>query len=274
MVARVLAKHPAVELIFQPFNSTNVRRRMYQVWDDGVALPEDAAFLQGLAENRLDEGYIVSHWHARHSTVRAFVPGHLHVVKTTLNHLTARWMARRFPGLAMWALWRDPLAILSSVLRNGFFQEWYGDAAVDALSETAAAHPAEFGAYAELRPDPGSDAQKTAYLIGARSYFLFRHVAPEHVVRYERVLADPNAELGRVLRAAGQPPFDFTPFVHTDYNVIGRPLGEGARGAAVPAVPGVADDAQRAAVEALFAPLRELGKARLGIGGPADGGAA
>lgn len=267
MISRVLAHHPRIELIFQPFNSTNVRRRMYEVWDDGTATPGDIGFLEGLAEGRLETGYIASHWHARHSSTEAFVAGHLHVVKTTLNHLTARWMSERFPGLPMWGIWRDPVAILSSILRNGFFEEWYGDEAVRQLVATAAAHPDEFGPYASLRPSPDSGIQKTAYLIGARSWFLFRHVRAENVIVYERVRDDVNAALGCFTERFGLEPFDFSSFVQRDYNVVGQPLQEGRP---APSGHGIEQDT----VRALFEPLLELAETRLGIEAPpGDSGA-
>lgn len=266
MISRMLAEHPEIELIFQPFNSTNIRRRMYEMWDDGTAEPQDIRFLDGMRRGRLAEDYIVSHWHANFSSTRVMVPGHLHVVKTTLNHLTARWMRERFSEIGMWAIWRDPLAILSSVLRNGFFADWYGEGAVHAMAVTAREHPTEFGAYSELAPDLRSDWQKTAYLIGARSYFLFRHVAPEDILVYERVRSDPSAELGRLVERFDLAPFDFSGLVRRDYNVVGEGFREGR---AAPTLP----PEDREPVRELLAPLTELARARLGIGfrGEMDG---
>ena len=43
-IARVLSKHPDIELIFQPFNSGNIRRIMYQIMSEQNAKEEDYRF--------------------------------------------------------------------------------------------------------------------------------------------------------------------------------------------------------------------------------------
>jgi hypothetical protein len=69
-----------------------------------------------------------------------------------------------------------------------------------------------------------TDAEKMAVLIAARTRALLRSVPPERVVCYERVVEDPNRELGAVVSRFGKAPFDFARHRSDDYNVIGKPF--------------------------------------------------
>jgi hypothetical protein len=226
-ISKVLAAHPQIELIFHPFNSGSIRRKMYQVMTDEIASDEDARFFAELEQGRFWRDYVVSPWFEKHSTVLDFVPGRLHVLKTTLNHLTIRWIRERFPAIEFWGIWRDPFDILASLVRNEFYGQWY----LDALPQLAVTvrESGDFSPrFGECLESIGeSEVKALAFLIAARSYFFFNYLEPEKLINYEVFKTDPNAELNKITRHFGLAGHSFEGESDKDHNVIGLGFEKG-----------------------------------------------
>lgn len=121
-ISRILAKHPDIELIFRPFNSGPVRKKMYSIWDKSTPTEIDNSFFKKLEEGILDADYFVSGWHEKFSTVEnSFKENKLHVIITNINHFTVEWVSKYYPKIEQWAIWRDPIMILNSCVKNEFY---------------------------------------------------------------------------------------------------------------------------------------------------------
>ena len=256
-ICRTLSQHPEIELIFQPFNSGPIRRKMYQILSDDNATREDHAFFTALTQGRLDSDYIESDWHKKYSTTREIIEGRLHIVKTTLNHLTVEWMQQYYPTLEMWGIWRDPMAILASIERNRFGEKWYSGA-VEEIAPTIEKHAELKKVFGELIEDIDSECQATAFLIATRSYYFFSHLDADKCVRYEGFARQPNIELGRVGSHYDLASFDFSRFSDIDWNILGKSFQKGAEYSELIAGEDLAY-AQR-----VFDPLRELYNRKFG----------
>ena len=259
-ISRVLTVHPQIELMLQPFNSGSIRRKMYQVMTDEIASAEDVRFFSELEQGRFWRDYVVSPWFEKHSTALDFVPGHLHVLKTTLNHLTIRWVRERFPGVEFWGIWRDPFDILASLVRNEFYGQWYLDA-LPQLAETVRESGEFPSLFAEwLEEIGGNEIRALAFLIAARSYFFFNYLEPEKLINYEIFKTDPNAELNKITRHFGLAEHSFEAESDKDHNVIGLGFEKGKSHRHL------IGEADREFAAAVFAPLFEVMERRFGTG--------
>lgn len=223
MVAKMLARHPRVNLLFQPFNGTEVHRAQWEVWTPERRAPATETFLQGLLEGRLDASYIASDWFEKHSTSLDVDPARLNLVKDTKLHLKVDWLARRFPEIELFGLWRDPRAIVASLVRNGFHESWYGESAF----REAARLVEERDELAKLRPfreTCTSAVRRAAIVVAVRNDHLFRRFDRSRRLDYETVLADPDGCLNRFGARLGLGPFRYAPALREDHNVAGRPF--------------------------------------------------
>lgn len=248
-IVRTLAQHPDIEIFMQPFNSGPIRRRMNEIWDERVADAADIRFFRGLEARRIERDYIVSHWFERDSTTTEFLPGRLHVIKTTINHLAVRWIRDSFPALDQWAIWREPHDILASLIRNGFDEAWYSQA-FDELLPTVRADSwleARFGRLIDGAVHPHA---RMAFVIAVRNAFLMRHTEPDRILRFEDFLHLGPGCLKVFSAHYGLRPFDFS--VAGDLNIVGKAYEPGASHVAA------IDPAARDAIEAIFAPLKAV----------------
>lgn len=250
-IARVLATHPDIEIIMHPFNGGSIREKLYQVMDSSNASPEDVDFFSKLENGVLERSYIKSQWHEKHSSVPDFVPGKLHLIKTTQNHLTISWVRSNFPLIENWGVWRKPLHILASLIRNNFHTLWYADAATE-LKKTVGSNTlldSIFGKYSDMLTNP---VREMAYVIAARSWFFFYHLEPGKVIDYQEFSCDPETALSPVLRYFGLPPFDFDSAGNEDLNITGKEYKPGASHL------DCISPADHAFCEGLFQPLYQL----------------
>ena len=259
-IVKTFATHPQVEIIFQPFNSGSIRRKMYQVMTDEIASAEDVRFFADLEQGRFWRKYVVSPWFEKHSTVLDFVPGRLHVLKTTLNHLTIRWIRERFDGIEFWGIWRDPRDILASLVRNDFFGKWYPDA-LPQLAETmreSTEFPPEFAHH--MARVENNEIRTLAFLIAVRSYFFFKHLEREKLINYENFKAEPNFELNKLIGYFGLATFSFDGDSGKDHNVIGLGYEQGKSHRHL------IGEEDSAFAEKIFTPLFALMERRFGTG--------
>ena len=219
-ISRTLGQHPQVELLFQPFNSGSIRRKMYQILDDEIASANDYKFFEGLAQGDLYEDYIKSQWHFKYSTTRELLPGRLHLIKTTINHFTAEWQQKHFPSIPLWGIWREPENILRSILRNNFTEQWY-EGAIDEIKPMLSQRRF-LNVYNDFLPNLNSAENITAFLIAVRSHYFFYNIPVERILKYESFVDSPNRELSKVCLAFGLQQFDFDIFAKKDLNVIGK----------------------------------------------------
>lgn len=226
-LVKTLASHPEIEIIFQPFNSGSIRRKMYQVLSDRIASPEDIRFFTALEQGRLWREYIISPWHEKHSTTQVFIPGKLHVLKTTINHLTIRWIHERFPGIEFWGIWRDPFDILASLVRNDFYGQWYADALplVDKTLQDNTDFPSVFRDL--LNGIVNNEIRALAFLIAVRSYFFFKYLDPQKLINYEVFKSNPNSELNKLTDYFDLEEGAFSSESDKDHNVIGHKYEKG-----------------------------------------------
>ncbi|MFT5227539.1 MAG: hypothetical protein ACI9EV_000675 [Urechidicola sp.] len=183
-IARAISSSNDVELFMQPFNSGSIRERMYEIWNADMAEESDVSFFQGLENSSIDLDYIKSHWFAEHSTTQKYIPGQLHLIKTTLNHFTTAWVKEQFPGIDTWGIWRDPMEVLISLERNNFINKWYGQAVTE-ITPTVENH----SLFCEFRPflkNIDSEIKEAAFLIAVRSFYLFCHLEENRIIEYSR----------------------------------------------------------------------------------------
>ena len=193
-ISKVLATHPEIELFMQPFNSGPVRKKMNVIWDEATATAVDVEFFRGLERGEIIPSYIKSHWFEKHSTAQAFVPGKIHIIKTTINHLLIDWTQRNFPGIDHWVIWRNPMDILASMVRNDVIDAWYGEALTE-LTPTIHGQQAldqRFGQFISRVDHPHSRA---ALIISVRTWCLFSMANPLRVIDYESFRKDNHAGL-------------------------------------------------------------------------------
>ncbi len=255
-ICRILGHHPKIELIFQPFNSGPIRRTMYQIMSNAIATPQDHAFFAALADDRLNGDYIVSEWHKQYSTVQEFQNDRLHVLKTTLNHFTIQWLKRHYPAVQMWGIWRDPLQVLASIERNRFAEKWYSDA-LDEILPTVAKQPLLRNLFGDFIGRINDECRATAFLIAVRSYYFFAHLDSDKCISYERFVAQPNSELGRICDYFHLPSFDFEQFANVNWNVSGKPFEKGVEHS-----PSVLDGDNLQFSLDIFEPLLDLYRSR------------
>jgi hypothetical protein len=215
----MLARHRDIDLFMQPFNGGSVREKMYQIWDDELASEEDVGFFFGLEKGQLNREYIKSHWFDKYSTTKEFIPGQLHVVKTTLNHFLVDWCQQRFPMIHQWAIWRNPWAILSSLIRNDLISAWYDDALIQ-VQETVSSNEILRPIFGRFNLVNDHAFIKAAYLIAVRSYYLFYFIDPAKVIYYNRFREDPNKELSSFLDFYGLERIEFD--LNEDLNIVGE----------------------------------------------------
>lgn len=227
-IARVLSEHPGIELIVQPFNGGSIRRKLYQVLNDNNTNDADQRFFAELEDGRLDTSYIESDWHANHSTVPQFVANKLHLIKTTQNHLTAKWVSDRFPKIEQWGIWREPMDILASLVRNDFHTAWYSDG-FKQLAQTVSSNNELRAVFEHLAPHATNEVSRMAFIIAVRTWFYFRHIDPAKVIIYERFLDDRAAELARVTNHFRLEDIQFSQDKSADLNLVGKSYQLGAR---------------------------------------------
>lgn len=221
---------------------------MYQILSSDNASREDYEFFDGLRSGKIEESYIQSEWYYKYSTMRSIVPGKLHVVKTTINHFTAEWQLENFPEIPLWGIWREPEAILNSILRNNFTDQWYSDA-LESLKPTLELRD-YLRDYREFLPELNDSESLTAFFIAVRSHYFFKHLPAEQILRYESFVASPSHELGRLCDAFDLKTADFDEFSKRDLNIIGKEYD--------PKKKKENELRKSEFVKAIFAPLRQM----------------
>jgi hypothetical protein len=223
-ISRTIASHLETELIMQPFNSGFIRREMYKVLDEEDKCSEVFRFFSDLEKNRLNNELIKSHWHFEHSSTLEFVPGKLHVIKTTINHLAQRWMKHNFPSIDVWGIWREPIDVVASIIRNGFYGEWYVNGIAEILPTI---EKEEFlrEVYWSFTDELNSEVKKTAFLLAVRSHFFMKYLDADKLLVYEEFRNNPSY-LNMFTNHYGLAAKSFEESAKKDLNIIGQLMAE------------------------------------------------
>lgn len=218
-ISQSLARLAKVELFMQPFNSGPVRQKMYEIWDGKVADDADVNFFKGLEKGVLHKEYIKSHWFHKHSSVQEFHPNKLHLIKTTINHFLIDWAQSEFPLIDQWAIWRNPMDILTSLIRNDFIGQWYTDG-VSSITPAVEGHALLREHYYRFIGQLNHLHLQAAFLIAVRSHYLFSYVQKDKVIVYEKFKKDNAQGLRHFVDYYGLEPN----LSHdtTDKNIIGK----------------------------------------------------
>lgn len=219
-ISKTLANHPDIELIMQPFNSGFMRKGMYRAIEKGEYLQEAEMFFSELVENKLPNEQIVSHWHKKHSTTQKYVPGNLHLVKTTINHFAQRYMNQAFPEIDVWGIWRDPFDIIHSIKKNDFQNAWYSEA-LEELEPTVTEELVLRKPFLNFFSEDLSEDQELALLFAIRSYFFFYYLDAGKLIRYDRFKKNANEAFQKFTNDYGLKNFDFSKESAQDLNIIG-----------------------------------------------------
>ena len=227
-ISRTIATHPDIEIIMQPFNSGSIRQKLYQVIDDDNATDADYDFFKKLEKGILEPSYIKSEWHQKHSSTKSFKDEKLHLIKTTQNHFTIDWVKQHFPEIEHWGIWRDPVDILASLVRNNFHIKWYSGA-VNELVETVRRHEVlnvEFSSFIDQLTNP---IREMAFIIAVRSWFYFRRLDSNKIIYYSTFVQDHNEALVDLIEYFELSSFDFDMQEKGDLNIIGKKYNSGSR---------------------------------------------
>jgi len=220
MIARVLSLHPEVNLIFQPFNSTEVSKTQWQRWQVNEQHPLTAQFIEHLLKGEIDHDYIQSDWFKNYSSSQQVQPK-LNLIKDTKFHFKIDWLQHHFPAVSVYGIWRQPEEILHSLVRNGFHKTWY-DYLTPEMLNCAVASYENLSPYAPLLEKNLEDYEVIAIGIALRTEILLLSVVPKNWLVYEDVITHPNLILNQFLRRFNLPSFDFSSAMQEDFNVAGK----------------------------------------------------
>ena len=254
-ISRTLASHHEIELIMQPFNSGFIKERMYEVFSEQDEESEAHRFFKALENNRLENDIIKSHWHLKYSTTHQFIPGKLHLIKTTINHFAQRWMKDCFPSIDVWGIWREPKDIVSSIIRNGFFGQWYSNG-INQIATTLEEVPFLRDHYLTFAKELETDVQKTAFLIAVRTHFFLEYLDSDKLLVYEDFKNDPS-HLTKFKNFYGQESLNFKEIAKIDLNITGHSMlkNTGYKFSAI----------ELDFMEKIFVPIRKLKAQKFGI---------
>ena len=222
-IGGLLSRHPRINYFFQPFSGTEVHRSQYEVWDENTEAPVDEGFIERLQRGRIDWDYLASDWFKRYSQYAFPACGRAGLIKETKLHTKVRWLKQRFPEIPVYGIWRDPRAVLCSLVRNGFHEKWYGASALENTRRLIATEDSLSG----FRPfcDERIDAvQSMALVMAVRSELFAENMDPDKWIIYEQVLDNPDYYLNRFCRKIGLTEYSFSEYSRQNYNASGLPF--------------------------------------------------
>ncbi|MBK8486671.1 MAG: sulfotransferase [Bacteroidetes bacterium] len=219
-ISKVLAYHPQIELIMQPFNSGFVREVMNFEYKERDNSKDSFLFFDSLRNNMLRNDLIKSHWYFEYSTTTVYKENQLHLIKTTINHLFQKWMKLNFPDIEVWGIWRDPKKIVNSIFRNDFYNKWYQNA-VDEIAFTVANCEILKDHFTPFINSLNSDVRKMSFLIAVRTYYFLYYLDSDKLLNYETFVSSYNY-LNKFTNAYSLTDFNFNECADIDYNIVGK----------------------------------------------------
>jgi len=219
-IGGMLARHPQVNYFFQPFSSTDIHRAQYEIWGDEDGSPAAESFLRSMREGRIERDFIASDWFDRFSEYDLEDNRGIGIIKETKLHTKIDWLRRTLQGIEIYGIWREPVAVLCSLLRNGFHRKWYGSPAFEKTCSLIRQDERLF-MYKQFMNESLGEEARMALIIAVRTQLMISGLGPDKWLVYERVLSDPDDELNRFCRNFGLNEFGFSSRRHKDFNVIG-----------------------------------------------------
>lgn len=215
-VARLLARHPEVEVFARPDAGNLLERTRWTRWAPDQAVPALFGFLAEMLVGVLDPGFAGSDAFVARSTSLEVVPGRLHVLETTALELKVGWLTACFPDVPVHAVIGEPRATLAAVLGDDA-ERRRAVAAFDAMTRFVMRDAAIGEPLRRAALDARGDEARAAAVLAVRTRALLDAVPPERVLRVAEVAADPDRVLGELVvrygRSAG---FGFARFVADD----------------------------------------------------------
>lgn len=220
--AKLLAKHPKIECLFQPFNGSIFRREMYKVWDKDFESLDGKELFDAVLNGNFNDGTIKSHWFFKHSTCTNLSKDKLHLIKTTNLHFKIKWILNNYPNVETWALIRNPLGILASLVRNGQHEAWYGGSTFNEILNVYKQLDFYDEKIYHKMMETSDSVEQMAYIISILNTKMLKDTPEKHVLKYENLLENANTEFSKLLVGENIPGFDFSLFVGEDFNIIGK----------------------------------------------------
>jgi len=221
MISRVLAQHPKVNLLFHPFNSTEVTQTQWEYWQPKENHQDTFQFQKKMTEGILDKEYIKSDWFFNYSKSPEIKPDELNLIKDTKFHFKIDWLQENFPEIEVFGIWRDPRDILCSLVRNDFHRLWYANLNVELLRRICST----IQPLAKYNPLTGNSLQQyeaMALGIAMRTEMLMARIKKRNWLVYEEIIAEPDVHLNEFTARFGLSRFDFKDLINKDYNVVGE----------------------------------------------------
>ncbi len=223
MISKLLAQNPDINLIFQPFNSSELTRKQWEIWDPSFRDTQWLNFFSSLEKGILNDELIQSQWFYNHSSSLNLKPDQVNLIKDTKLHFKAGWLRENFPDLTLYGIWRDPRAILRSLVRNDFHKNWYGHLTSEKIDELLR----NYELFQDFKPWIGkerSQIENMALGVAIRTYYLKNYLPGENWVDFNQIIKDPNGYLEGLTNQWGVRSFDYEPYLTNDYNIAGKPF--------------------------------------------------
>lgn len=219
-IIKTLAQHPQIEYLMNPFNGGSIRKKTNFILTSNNTTQEDFSFFKNLENETLYTDYIKSGWFNTHSTTTKFIKGHLHILKTTLNHFTVEWLNHNFPKIETWGIWRNPYDILASIIRNNFHKDWY-IGFKDEIISTVLKNNQLKEEYGTFIHQIDSDVRTTAFLLSVKNYYFFKNINHYKIFSYENFIENPNKAVEYFMRYFRLDDFVFK-VNNSDLNIVGK----------------------------------------------------
>ncbi|HXH18243.1 MAG TPA: sulfotransferase [Chitinophagales bacterium] len=221
MIARMLAHHPQINLLFHPFNSTEVTHTQWRYWEPEEKHNATARFLRKMTEGVLDKSYIKSDWFYNYSKTLEIQPDGLNLIKDTKFHFKIEWLRKNFPQIEVFGIWRNPRDILCSLLRNDFHRTWYSHLNIELLMSICSGIK-RLRKYRQFLKAPIGQEEIMAIALAMRTEMLLVQTKKTNWLVYEKILAKPDVHLNSFTARFRLKPFQFGKFLQNDYNVAGK----------------------------------------------------
>lgn len=226
MISKLLAKNPKINLLFQPFNNSELTQSQWEIWKPEFDNSIWYSFFRNLSEKgAIDHEHIKSQWFFNHSTSLAINSDQLNLIKDTKLHFKVNWLMQNFPNIIIRGIWRDPRAILCSLVRNNFHETWYGHLNQANLNQLIRSYDF-FEPFYHLLDRKFDQLEVMATGLALRTYYLLLNLSSEQWLNFKEILNGPNKALQKFsseLLATGDN-FNYHKFLEQNYNIAGKPF--------------------------------------------------
>ena len=222
LISKALEQHPKVENLFNPFNATVFRRKFMDVWpspESAESEIEGKRLLSLLLKGDFKNPSFKSKVYLEHSSTFELKES-LYIMKTTNFQMKTSWFIQEYPVIPYYALIRNPLDILTSLVRNDFHTQWYGGWAYKELVSCVQNNPAFNIPLNLLKLE--DEIEQMAAIIGVLNNEMLKCLPQSNIIKYEDIIQDPNKELNLLLEKYNFSKFDFSSSFSNSVNSSGK----------------------------------------------------